>query len=47
MAFLDSFVAALLTGKAWNAQKDPPKYYTNDGKRLHHLPIVSTSLGLI
>jgi hypothetical protein len=39
MTFTDSFFGALVTGKIWNNQENPPKYYTNDGKRLHHYHI--------
>jgi len=39
MAFVDSLVSALALGKAWNSQKNPPKYYTTDGKRIHHYQI--------
>lgn len=36
MTLVESFLAAVGVGKMWNNQENPPKYYTNDGKRLHH-----------
>jgi len=39
MSFVDSFVSALMIGKLWNSQKNPPKYYTENGARLHHYQI--------
>jgi hypothetical protein len=36
MTFVESFLAAIGVGKIWNSQENPPKYYTDNGKRLHH-----------
>lgn len=42
---LELFLGALIIGKVWNNQKNPPKFYNNQGKRIHHYNIGLLGLG--
>lgn len=43
---LELFLGALIIGKVWNNQKNPPKYYNAEGKRIHHYHLGLAGLGL-